>query len=347
MADLASLANIPFYGAYVARKQMNEDQPFQDIRQASALLGLRRAVQGYQQEQQLQSLLANSGGDLEAAMNAATRSGNLAAAAKLAPIVEARRKAAQGRIVPAGGAIVGEDNKPVFTNPPRPAQDPEVLRIMAARDALPVGHPNRAILDKAIEKLTTPNAGVNVYSTSLVPGVDDNGNPVFVQPSGQPGVAPRVVSGVRPAPKAGEGLTPENAGKVAMAEQSINGIDTVKALLFDNAGNINRWLVAAMNVPLASGMPFNDNARIAKAALRNAVEAKLRLETGAAATQSEIDRIMDRYSPTISDTPKSAKYKLDQLQEFFKSSLAQTKGVKAQGSSSEPSIDDLLKKYGQ
>jgi hypothetical protein len=68
---------------------------------------------------------------------------------------------------------------------------------------------------------------------------------------------------------------------------------------------------------------------VARSAIRNAVEAKLRIETGAAATESEVERTLARFLPTVADTPDSAKFKLDELEKFFKSSLSMTKGVKA------------------
>jgi hypothetical protein len=83
---------------------------------------------------------------------------------------------------------------------PRAQADPKILQLMKARDALPEGHPDRAALDASIKKESEHQAPVNIYSGSLVPGVDDKGNPVFVQPSGREGVAPRVVQGVRPPP---------------------------------------------------------------------------------------------------------------------------------------------------
>lgn len=111
------------------------------------------------------------------------------------------------------------------TRPDKPAQDPEIVRLMAIRDRLPPGHPNRAILDQAIETKSSRAAPINVYSTSLVSGVDENGNPVFVQPSGQPGVPPRPVAGVYPPERADQrrqkAQDQEIAGTVASVESRI------------------------------------------------------------------------------------------------------------------------------
>lgn len=126
------------------------------------------------------------------------------------------------------------------------------------------------------------------------------------------------------------GMTPENAGKVAMAQQSVEGIGTVRSKIFDKDGKLNVGLVAAINTPIVAGLPFNTDARVVRSAIRNAIEAKLRLETGAAATESEVERTLARFMPTPADTSESAKFKLDELEKFFKTSLSQTKGVKPQ-----------------
>ena len=149
--------------------------------------------------------------------------------------------------------------------------------------------------------------------------------------------------------KGGGGLTPENAGKVAMAQQSIDAIGTFRKLAFDKDGGLNRGLIAAVSTPGMAGMPGYSDARIARSAIRNAIEAKLRLETGAAATSSEVDRTLDRFLPTIGDTAESAKFKLDELEKFFKSSLSQTKGVQQlpKTPASPSNLDELLKKYAK
>ena len=131
-----------------------------------------------------------------------------------------------------------------------------------------------------------------------------------------------------PAPAKEDGQTPENAGKISMSQQAVEGVQTMRKLLFDDKGNINKALLFAMTVPGTTGMPGNTNARIARSAMRNAVEAKLRIETGAAATESEVVRTLDRFIPTVMDTQQSAAFKLDELENFFKGALSQTKGVK-------------------
>jgi hypothetical protein len=139
-----------------------------------------------------------------------------------------------------------------------------------------------------------------------------------------------------------QGQTPENAGKVAMADQSVQSIQVARGKIFDKNGKLNRMLIGAVNLPIVAGLPGNSEARIVRSALRNAIEAKLRLETGAAATESEVERTLARFMPTIADTDESAKFKLDELEKFFKNALSITKGAKpAQPGAAAPNNDPL------
>jgi len=95
MPSLAdTLASIPGYGAYVARRQMNEQQPMRELQQAGGVLSLQKIIEQQGQEAQLRKALAESGGDPDAALKAALVSGNVGAASKLSPIIQARETAA-------------------------------------------------------------------------------------------------------------------------------------------------------------------------------------------------------------------------------------------------------------
>jgi hypothetical protein len=203
-----------------------------------------------------------------------------------------------------------------------------IAKLMAERDALPPNDPRRQIYDKAIEKQSTHQAPVNVYSSSLTPAQDAQGNPVLVQGSGREDVPPRIIPGIAPLNKEAGGVAGETAGKVAMADQAIMDIRGVREKLIDDKGKLNRGIVAAMNMPLSSGMPFSSDAREAYSQMYNAVEAKLRIETGAAATGREVVSILNRFLPRVSDTDSVAKNKLERLEEFMKTTLDQTKGVR-------------------
>lgn len=89
---MAGLADIPFYSAYAQRKQQIEAEPMQQLQQASAAVNLGQAIQSAQASDQLKGLLAETGGDAEKAMAAAIKSGNIAAAQHLAPIVKIQQE---------------------------------------------------------------------------------------------------------------------------------------------------------------------------------------------------------------------------------------------------------------
>ena len=93
---MAALDNIPFYSAYIQRSAQNEQAGQAAERNtfanAGALSQLQAHIAAQQQDQQLKQALAASGGDLTKAMQAAIQSGNLAGAAKLAPLLKQQQE---------------------------------------------------------------------------------------------------------------------------------------------------------------------------------------------------------------------------------------------------------------
>lgn len=221
-----------------------------------------------------------------------------------------------------------------------------IAQLLAEMANLPPGDPRRNVYQDAIKKATTHQPGINVAYGAPVAGVDSQGNPVFFQPN-KTGGTPSIIPGVRPND---QGQTPENAGKIAMAQQAVKDLDSAEALLFGQNGRLMNNVVWGMNVPGFAGMPGNTPARNAYSAIQNAVAAKLRLETGAAANQSEVENIARRFMPTPADTSDSARNKLSRLRDFFNTSLSQTKGVKQQPgkkAAAQMSNDELLKALGE
>lgn len=236
------------------------------------------------------------------------------------------------------GVVVGQG---------KPDNQSDLARLMTEMNALPAGDPRRTIYKSAIDKATTHQPGVNVSYGAPVAGVDAKGNPVFFQPN-KTGGAPVIIPGVRPNDQ--QGQTFESAGKIAMAQQAIEDIKAAEALLFGQNGRLMNSTVWAMNVPGTAGLPGNTDARNAYSAIHNAVAAKLRLETGAAANQGEIVNIARRFMPTPADTAESARNKLNRLRTLFDSSLSQTKGVRRPASGRDlhgMSDRDLLRELGE
>lgn len=138
------------------------------------------------------------------------------------------------------------------------------------------------------------------------------------------------VSGIKReaiAKKEVSGLPAESAGKATMLQQATTDLDTVEKLLFPG-GKFSRKLafqsnVPGSNAPLIGGLipgavPFNTKAIKINSAMNNALEAKLRIETGAAATEPEFNRLKQRFGIGGTDTEESAKDKLIRLRSFMK-----------------------------
>lgn len=147
------LANIPGLGGYLAKRQMNEQAPMQDLQQLGALAQLQAQMVSQQQDQQLRGALASSGGDLTKAMQAAIQSGNLAGAAKLAPLIKAQQ--GEGQPIGAGGLRLPDGT--IVPPVPRPQADnrPEILRLQDALKVLPETDPNRKVIQDRMSYLTT------------------------------------------------------------------------------------------------------------------------------------------------------------------------------------------------
>lgn len=234
------LADIPFYGAYAQRRQMNEAQPMQELKQASAAMGLMGALRQQQQDEQLRQAIAATGGDVEKAMAAAIASGNLAGAAKLAPVVEARKKASQGQAIGSGGLRLPDGTIiPPAARPGVTHAAPEIVRLQEYLGGLPEGDPRRVPIEARIKMLGERQGTVNVYSGSLTAAVDENGNPVFVQPSGRADVPPRVVEGVRPPPNAADAKAAASARAEEVTLDSVRQrIQSMTDKLQQNSGMV-------------------------------------------------------------------------------------------------------------
>lgn len=313
MPALSSLLP-PGYRAYAARREQNEQAEARELQSQMSLVQLAEAMQArrtqQQEREQERAMMAGTGGNLEAVVQAALKAGRADIAAKLAPLIEAQRKAnlPQPEVKPPpvrqrydGTNVIQEELqadgtwKQIGTGPRFQPERPEKPQ------TFPVIQTPQGVFERRPEGLVRLN----------VPGTNE---PLTLAPKG-----------------ADAGMTPENAGKVAMSRQAIEGVTTTRGIIFDQNGKLNRGLVGAMNLPLTAGLPGNSQARIARSAMRNAVEAKLRIETGAAATESEVERTLARFMPSVADTNESAKFKMDELEKFFKSSLSLTKGAAERG----------------
>ena len=114
------LSQIPGYAGYTAAQDRNRAAETQELQQASGLMAIigqqqeRQAKQAaLQRDEQMRSVLANSGGDVNAAMKALITSGNPQGAASLAQILNAQKPT----VVGPESSLVSPTGQPVYTNP--------------------------------------------------------------------------------------------------------------------------------------------------------------------------------------------------------------------------------------
>lgn len=154
---------------------------------------------------------------------------------------------------------------------------------------------------------------VPIPSSDLMKWSDGNGN---APPMGW---TPRQAQG-RGFKQTPEGMASESAGKVVMVAQAIKDIEVAEGLLFPKPGVFNTKLaVSARGLPVVGTAPewIVKGSQTVMSSLQNAVNAKLRVETGAQANPSEVENIMARFFPTWRDDYSSAKDKLSRLKAFM------------------------------
>lgn len=119
-------------------------------------------------------------------------------------------------------------------------------------------------------------------------------------------------------------LSAESAGKVALIKQGEKDVERFKNLITEKDGSFNRTKLAALGIYGSPG------ARTEKSTLYNAVNARLRLESGAAVPESEVKRAMDSFAPKATDSDATINSKLGRMNEFFglaKEEIGQGRGA--------------------
>jgi hypothetical protein len=120
-------------------------------------------------------------------------------------------------------------------------------------------------------------------------------------------------------------LTAESAGKVALIKQGEMDVNRFKGLITNSDGSFNRKKLAAMDVPFGVA-----GSRQEKSTLFNAVNARLRLESGAAVPEAEVRRAMSTFAPSALDSDPTINSKLERMNEFFglaKEEIGQGRGA--------------------
>ena len=151
---------------------------------------------------------------------------------------------------------------------------------------------------------------------------DLRGNPIYDGSETRTGTTPSdlmsgTVDGKKP-------LSVEAAGKAAMVESAIDTADQLDTFMFgsDSEGGIdftspNRTNIATMTLnPMGGGVPGTEG-RTAFTLLRNAVEGKIRIESGAAVPEPEVTRALQRFQPSVLDSDQTIMVKRQLLRDYF------------------------------
>jgi len=190
----------------------------------------------------------------------------------------------------------------VYFDPKRPDQGEQVI-------VNGVPEPYSLAKHGPVRPITESETKITIQQPhyQLTPFLDSSGNPTKWDPrTGIVSSATVEGGGTLEKPQSAE-----SAGRATMVEQAAEDMGTAIDIIFPD-GNYD--LRAAAGV----FMNLGEKGRIGYSALRNAIAAKLRLETGAQANESEIHDIMSRYRPVpYLDNAVAARNKLERLQDFM------------------------------
>src|SRR5687768_1378815 len=122
----------PGLAGYLAEEERADRADTSQLQRAGMTMQLRQGINEIQRDAQLRGLLAQSGGNVERAIQAAIDSGNVGAAQKLAQVLEVTRKQNTTRIAPPGSQVLGPNNEVVHSvpfAPQRPQASPEIVQL--------------------------------------------------------------------------------------------------------------------------------------------------------------------------------------------------------------------------
>ena len=149
-------------------------------------------------------------------------------------------------------------------------------------------------------------------------------------------------------------MTPQNAAAKANLEASLPGWEQAKEILLPG-GKVNRaaiWTGTGASVPILGGgsIPFTQGQKAYQEA-RRVLYSKLRLESGAAVPDTELERYVDLYMPKKTDSDDAIKGKLSNLDAFIKGTGSNIKGIsdaayaKEKATATNPKAFSVLDNY--
>jgi hypothetical protein len=135
--------------------------------------------------------------------------------------------------------------------------------------------------------------------------------------------------------------SPEKAAKEQLVSQALSYMPDIKQMIlgadFENKPSVDRSTV----LNAETRMPFTKG-RQASTLILDAVEAKLRAESGAAVPETEVKRIAKRYIPQVADDDATIIMKLNNMEKFLQGTQDKMQmGKTPQAKGSAPKSDPL------
>lgn len=113
-------------------------------------------------------------------------------------------------------------------------------------------------------------------------------------------------------------ISSEVAGKIALMDAASPGVKDARKIFTQPWGVTETAQSAAANLPIVGDLSMvSGDIGIAQRNVRAAVEATLRVMTGAAAPEPEVQRYLQMFMPNSRDTQASANQKLNLLEDFM------------------------------
>lgn len=126
-------------------------------------------------------------------------------------------------------------------------------------------------------------------------------------------------------------LTKEESQTLDLAKDGLRSVDEIEKLIFDEKGNLRPdYVITAAqqsHIPFTNvDLAFTPDARNLSTSGYGAVSNLLYLKSGAQASKEEVINNMGAYMPGVRDNDATAKFKLQQLRNFFTDKLSSVRG---------------------
>lgn len=122
---------------------------------------------------------------------------------------------------------------------------------------------------------------------------------------------------------------PEQAAKTQLLEQGVREVTEFKKMLYKKDGSVDKQFLFNM----AARIPYTDG-RAGYSLIYDAIEAKLRAESGAAVPEPEVVRMAKRLVPDIYDNEKGIEIKMRLLEQFLRGARKKIGNIKSNDKSS-------------